>query len=499
MEDAGLTLNDKGDVVGTSDLVPPSSSGTIVAAALLALADSSDEDLYLPAIHAPPDPRTNRFSGNKGPTKTIIAAERKAAKEAKQKEAEGKKAAAAACKADSLAKKQEKMISSAKAKASTAAAKAETLRSKLADVMKSAAIPEAAHHHKKSKGMLGTAPTNSPLAHTLPLSPKWKSMSAKKRVSMQSPLRSSYDKEDKLSLDGLIMLVSSRSSGTSSTTTIKREYGSADTLLTPTALQHVSLGRGNPAQGCGGLRYSAPYGRGHGRQMEGHAPSGASCADGGYQDKNGGYQDKSAVGSEVKKYLGEQCNAGGAHSFLLGGDPHNDLKTDDSDLTDGSLFGSDSHLNNALAHSLRKGDSGAKSPRGARKGAWLVNPDGEGSVGLTDDDASQSVLSPLRVSGSCWGKDKGDNLHSLQGVNKAMRSPPAYCRGGGKKILHSMDWYRDEEAILSGIWPGVSDTSLLTRFISCHFDGDPEVYVPFSCWADSHFQEDPDVEICLWE
>ncbi len=131
----------------------------------------------------------------------------------------------------------------------------------------------------------------------------------------------------------------------------------------------MSLGRGNPAQGHGGLRYSAPYRRGHGRQTEGRAPSGVSLADGGYQDKNDGYQDKSAAGGGVTKQLGEQCNAGGACSFLSGGDPHNDLKTDDSDLTDGSLFGSDSHLNNALAHSLRKGDSSAKSPRGARKGA----------------------------------------------------------------------------------------------------------------------------------
>ncbi len=200
MEDAGLTLNNKGEVVCTSNLVPPSSSGTVVATALLALADSSDEDLYLPTIHAPPGPRTNHFSGNKGLTKTKIAAERKAAKEAKQKEAEGKKAATAACKADGLAKKQEKRISSAKAKASTAAAKAEALHSKLADVMKSAAVPEAAHHHKKSKGMPGTAPTSSSLAHTLPLSPLRRLMSTKKRVSMQSPLRSSYDKEDGLGL-----------------------------------------------------------------------------------------------------------------------------------------------------------------------------------------------------------------------------------------------------------------------------------------------------------
>jgi hypothetical protein len=122
MEDSGLTLNDEGEVVRTSGLYP-SSSGTIVAAALLALADSSDDDLYLPTIHAPPGPRPNRFSENKAPTKTKIAVERKAAKEAKQKEAKEKKAAAAARKADSLAKNQEKRISSAKAKASTVATK----------------------------------------------------------------------------------------------------------------------------------------------------------------------------------------------------------------------------------------------------------------------------------------------------------------------------------------------------------------------------------------
>jgi hypothetical protein len=64
MEDAGLILNNKGEVVRTSDSVPPSSSGTLVTA-LLALADSSNKDLYLPATHAPPGPCTNCFSGKK--------------------------------------------------------------------------------------------------------------------------------------------------------------------------------------------------------------------------------------------------------------------------------------------------------------------------------------------------------------------------------------------------------------------------------------------------
>jgi hypothetical protein len=54
----------------------------------------------LPLAHTP-----IVFSGNKGPTKTKIAVEREAAKEEKQKEAKGKKAAAAACNADGFAKK----------------------------------------------------------------------------------------------------------------------------------------------------------------------------------------------------------------------------------------------------------------------------------------------------------------------------------------------------------------------------------------------------------
>ncbi len=60
--------------------------------------------------------------------------------------------------------------------------------------------------------------------------------------------------------------------------------------------------------------------------------------------------------------------------FLSAGDLHNDLETEDSNSTDGSSFGSDSHLDDALAHSLRKGDSGVKSPRGARKGACWNPP-----------------------------------------------------------------------------------------------------------------------------
>jgi hypothetical protein len=59
----GLTLNDKGEVVLAPGPLPASLSGTVVAAALLALADSSNsnKDLYRPVIHAPPGPLTNHF------------------------------------------------------------------------------------------------------------------------------------------------------------------------------------------------------------------------------------------------------------------------------------------------------------------------------------------------------------------------------------------------------------------------------------------------------
>jgi hypothetical protein len=168
----GPTLNEKGEVKSAPGPLPPSSSKTVIAAALLALAgnsDSSDEDSFFPLIHAPPGPHTNCFPGIT-PTKTKISAELKAAKQMKKKEAKDKKATAAMRKSDSLAKKQEKIVSSVKVKASTGAAKAKTLRNKLAEVMKAEAIvPEAAHLHKKIKGMPGIAPTSSPSAHTLVL------------------------------------------------------------------------------------------------------------------------------------------------------------------------------------------------------------------------------------------------------------------------------------------------------------------------------------------
>jgi hypothetical protein len=54
---------------------------------------------------------------------------------------------------------------------------------------------------------------------------------------------------------------------------------------------------------------------------------------------------------------------------------------------------------------------------------------------------------------------------------------------------------QEERDILDGIWPGVSDSSLLTCFIACHFAGDVEAYIPFSRWADSCTLADPSVAV----
>jgi hypothetical protein len=302
------------------------------------------------------------ISPGKTPTKTKIAAECKAAKEMKKKEAKDKKAAAAARKSDSLVKNQEKMVSSAKAKASTAAAKAETLRNKLAEVMKAAAvIPEAAHLHKKIKGMPRIYPTDSPSAHTLVLSPQRKPMSAKKRVSVQSPLRSSQGKGDDSSSDESMASVSSGSSGTLTATVEKAP--------TSKALWHASQGRNTPAQGRGRLRYAVPSGRCQGGLTGGRSFSGAALANGGLQFKGAPSQSTpkrpSAASSLRKDYLsaigegekthGGQGNAGGANKFLS----LNDLGADDNDSTDGSSFGSDSHPNDAPVFLLSKADSRA--------------------------------------------------------------------------------------------------------------------------------------------
>ncbi len=103
---------------------------------------------------APPGARPLR--SRKPPTKTQATADRKAEKEAKGKDAEEKKMAAAARRANAKNKKQEKLITAVKTKAQKAVAKANELMKKLDDAKKG--IEEklpASQSNKKIKGAAG--------------------------------------------------------------------------------------------------------------------------------------------------------------------------------------------------------------------------------------------------------------------------------------------------------------------------------------------------------
>ena len=105
-------------------------SGNVLPASVTgAAAKGNDIDIDLDEFinsqtFSPPGARPIR--SGKPPTKTQAAADRKAEKEAKWKEAEGRKSAAVARRADAKNKKQEKLITAAKMKAQRkAVAKAE--------------------------------------------------------------------------------------------------------------------------------------------------------------------------------------------------------------------------------------------------------------------------------------------------------------------------------------------------------------------------------------
>jgi hypothetical protein len=150
-----------------------------------------DLDKYVNSqTFAPPGARP--LCSRKPPTKTQAAADRKAEKEAKgKKDAEEKKLAAAARRADAKNKKQEKLITAAETKAQKAVAKANELRKKLDDAKK--AIEEklpALQSNKKIKGAAGkSTPTPTTATAFFVESPQRKAFSTKKRVNTHSPYR----------------------------------------------------------------------------------------------------------------------------------------------------------------------------------------------------------------------------------------------------------------------------------------------------------------------
>ncbi len=141
-------------------------------------------------------PGAHPLRNGKTPTKTQATAERKAKKEAKGKEAEGKKSVAAAHRADAKNKKQERLITAAKTKAQKAVAKANELRKKLDDAKKviekksPASLTGGAQSNKKIKCAAGkSTPTSTTAIASFVESPQRKAFSAKKWVNTHSPYR----------------------------------------------------------------------------------------------------------------------------------------------------------------------------------------------------------------------------------------------------------------------------------------------------------------------
>ena len=173
-------------LVKSGNVLPPAANG-------------SDEDIDFDEFvtaqtFAPPGSRPVR--SGKALTKTQAAAARKAEKEAKWKEAEGKKSAAVARRVDAKNKKQEKLITAAETKAQKAVAKAEDLKSKLDDAKKlmegksPAPVSGGVQSNKKIRGEAGkSTPTSTTARASLVDSPQRKSFSAKKRVNIHSPYR----------------------------------------------------------------------------------------------------------------------------------------------------------------------------------------------------------------------------------------------------------------------------------------------------------------------
>ncbi len=156
--------------------------------------DSNLDEYVNSQTFDPPGARPLRTG--KTPTKTQAAAEQKAEKEAKEKETEGKKLAAAARRADAKNKKQERLITATKTKAQKAVSKADELRKKLDDAKKAieekfpASLTGGAQSNKKIKGAAGkSTPTSTTAIASFVESPQRKAFSTKKRVNTHSPYR----------------------------------------------------------------------------------------------------------------------------------------------------------------------------------------------------------------------------------------------------------------------------------------------------------------------
>jgi hypothetical protein len=231
-----------------------------------AAAKGNDIDIDLDEFvnsHTFAPPGTCPLHPEKPPTKTQATADWKAKKEAKGKDAEEKKMAAAARRADAKNKKQEKLVTAVETKAQKAVAKANELRKKLDNAKK--AIEEklpVLQSDKKIKGAAGkSTPTPTTATASFVRSPQRKAFSAKKRVNTHSPYRHCYPA---LPTGG-----SSKSSSRSASDS-KGEFGSWEDEISKFSSSEANEGMlvapphflGAPTLKRGGHRRVSPKGRG---------------------------------------------------------------------------------------------------------------------------------------------------------------------------------------------------------------------------------------------
>jgi hypothetical protein len=208
-------------------------------------------------------PSAPPLRSGKSPMKTQAAADWKAEKEAKGKDAEEKKLAAAARRADAKNKKQEKLITAAETKAQKAVAKGNELRKKLDDAKK--VIKEkspALQCNKKIKGAAGkSTPTFTTATASFVESPQCKALSTKKWVNTHSPYR--Y-RSPALPTGG------SSKSSSSSASDSGGEFGSWENKISKSSSSEAEEGTlmapphflGAPTLKRGGCRRVSPKGRG---------------------------------------------------------------------------------------------------------------------------------------------------------------------------------------------------------------------------------------------
>jgi hypothetical protein len=110
---------------------------------------------------------------------------------------------------------------------------------------------------------------------------------------------------------------------------------------------------------------------------------------------------------------------------------------------------------------------------------------GSGSKVALVDSSSSGLLSDLDMS-----------LCSETAVKKEVSTlVDLVTLFGSQQSARTLLPTKEETDILDGVWPGLHDVTLLTRFVSCHFDGDWLAYSRFLHWADVRSLDWPGAEI----